>query len=357
MGVRIAITGASGNVGTALLSALAGSGHELRGLARRPPVTGRHRGDERAVPAYRQVAWFSADLSRPDSEPVLTELLDGCDAVVHLAWAIQPGHDRELLRRTNVEGTRRVLAAARRCGVTHLVQASSVGTYAPGPSPTARVDETWPTTGIQTSAYAQDKAAVEALLDEAQAAAPELLISRLRPALIFQRPSASEIARYFLGPLVPAQLLGRLRTPLLPLPRGLRLQVVHAADVADAYVRVLQQRAGGAFNVGAEPVLSTAQLAALLGAARFLELPPSPVRGLVGASWHARLQPVDPGWFDLAMGVPLLDTSRARRELGWRPARSAPETIQELLAGLAGSAGTDSPVLRGRGLLTGRGGR
>src|SRR3954467_10333088 len=107
-GMTVAVTGASGNVGTALLRRLAGAGvAEVRGLARRRPP------DEAP---YDRVRWYLADLSEPDSEQVLAEFLDGVDAVVHLAWALLPDRKPELLHRVNVEGTERVLAAGGAAG-------------------------------------------------------------------------------------------------------------------------------------------------------------------------------------------------------------------------------------------------
>src|ERR1700712_3324485 len=104
-GMTVAITGASGNVGTALLRRLAEACvGEVRGLARRRPPE---------VEPYAGVRWFSADLGAPESEPVLAEFLDGVDAVVHLAWALIPDRQPDLLHAVNVEGTRRGVAAAR----------------------------------------------------------------------------------------------------------------------------------------------------------------------------------------------------------------------------------------------------
>src|SRR5919202_4735878 len=108
-GMTVAITGASGNVGTALLRRLADAGvREVRGLARRQPPD---------TEPYDQVRWYLADLGEPASEEVLAEFLDGVDAVVHLAWALQPGRQPERLREVNVGGTRRVLDAAVPAGV------------------------------------------------------------------------------------------------------------------------------------------------------------------------------------------------------------------------------------------------
>ena len=148
-GTTVAITGASGNVGTALLRRLADAGvGEVRGLARRrPPQT----------EPYAGVRWFSADLGTADSEPVLAEFLAGADVVVHLAWALIPDRQPDLLHAVNVEGTRRVLAAAGAAGVQHVVHMSSIGTYAAGPQ-AHPVREDWPTTGIPSSQYSRMKA-------------------------------------------------------------------------------------------------------------------------------------------------------------------------------------------------------
>jgi nucleoside-diphosphate-sugar epimerase len=133
---------------------------------------------------------------------------------------------------------------------------------------------------------------------------------------------------------------------LVPLPAAFRLQFVHAEDVARAVQLVLRQRAGGAFNVATEPVVDRDSWRAMFGGVA----PPMPVpvlRSLVHASWVARLQPVDPGWIDLAANVPVLSTSRLR-ELGWRPRRTADQVLRELIEAMRQGRGTGSPALAPR---------
>ena len=65
-------------------------------------------------------------------------------------------------------------------------------------------------------------------------------------------------------------------------------------------------------------------------------------------AWRLRVVPVGPGWLDMGMSAPLLDTGRAERELGWRPAHGAVETLREMVDGMAAGAGTASPPLRAR---------
>src|SRR5207248_9473075 len=135
-------------------------------------------GMARRVPPRRwpKTEWEQADVVRDD----LASRFQGADAVVHLAWAIQPSRDEATLHAVNVEGSRRVFDAVARAGVPALVYASSVGAYAPGPKDRA-VDESWPTTGIATSFYSRHKAAVERILDSFEAAHPGVRVVRLRP--------------------------------------------------------------------------------------------------------------------------------------------------------------------------------
>ncbi|WP_337059936.1 NAD-dependent epimerase/dehydratase family protein [Kineococcus sp. G2] len=343
--MRIVITGAAGNVGTALLRRLAqrnaeGAGHEVVGIGRRLPPADRS--------PYDTATWTSLDIADPARRGELHDVVRGADAVVHAAWLIQPARDSAELARVNLGGSREVVRAVRETGVPHLVHMSSIGTYAHHPDDDSRVDENWPATGIPTLQYSRDKAAVEAHLDVVEPESPGLTVTRVRPGLVFQRDSASEIARYFAGALVPARALGRVPLPVLPLPHGVRFQVVHADDLADALVRIVEQRAGGAFNLADEPVLGGRDLGRALNARTLVPVPHGLARAAVAASHHARIHPVKPGWFDLGMSVPVMDTNRARTELGWQPAHAAADVLTELLAGMREHAGTASPPLRSR---------
>jgi nucleoside-diphosphate-sugar epimerase len=134
---------------------------------------------------------------------------------------------------------------------------------------------------------------------------------------------------------------------VLPVPPDLRLQAVHTEDVADAYARALLQRATGAFNVAADPVLDGPTLATVLGA-RQVPVDWSVLRRAARLAFAARLQPTEPGWIDLARQAPVLDCTRVRVELGWQPAFSATEALRDLLAGMAEGRGTASPAMRPR---------
>lgn len=334
--MRIVITGASGNVGSALLRRLGGSGaHDLVGVVRRRPED---------FEPFAGVEWTTLDLSRDDVGPALLAACTGADAVVHLAWGFQPTHREDYLAELGVGGTRRVIEAVTGAGVPHLVHMSSVGAYSPRHDD-APVDETWPTEGVPSSMYSRHKAAAERLLDRLEGDATGPVVTRLRPGIVGQRNAGSALLRYALPALLPAALLDHL--PVLPLDRELAVPMVHADDVAEAIARVLESRVPGAFNLSAPPAVTAADIAVVLGA-RLVHVPAAAVRAAVALSWHARLQPLDAGWIDLAYAVPLMDTARASSELGWSPTRDAVSVLAETVEGMRERASDRSPVLRPR---------
>ena len=188
--MRVVITGASGNVGTAVIRALAEEPAvtEVVGLVRRLPSV--------ELPKTR---WVAGDVGDVDLGPVFR----GAGAVIHLAWLIQPARTPRILWRANVLGSERVFDAAGAAAVPRLIYASSVGAYSPHPT-SEPVDESWPVGGIRSNLYSLHKSLVERRLDRVEERYPAMRVSRLRPAFIFQRSAATGGRRLFLGPLVPS---------------------------------------------------------------------------------------------------------------------------------------------------------
>jgi UDP-glucose 4-epimerase len=343
-GSTVAVTGATGNLGTALLRRLTDAvpgPAGIRGLSRRPrPDTA----------PYDRVQWYQADLGEESSEEVLAEFVDGADAVVHLAWALQPGRRPEELRQVNVDGTRRVARAAAAAGVAQFVHLSSLGAYAATPVG-MQVGEDWPTTGIPSSQYSRDKAAAERVVHEVFDGRHTTTLTVARPTLVLQPEAASEIGRYFLGPLlfgaargIPGPLARHLPVPLPDVAVGF----VHADDVAEALETMLDRRAAGPFNLAAEPLLDAAAIARALGVRR-IPIPAAVLRAALSVAFTAHLVPTEPGWLDLGIGAPALDTTRARHELDWAPEHRGDDVLAQFVAALGRGAGSTGPLLHPAG--------
>jgi UDP-glucose 4-epimerase len=328
--MRVVVVGASGNVGTSVLAALGDEPavDSVLGLARRLPEA-----------QFPKTDWASADVSSSELVP----LFQGADVVIHLAWLIQPGRELATLRATNVEGSARVFEAVAASGVPALVYASSVGAYSPGPKD-RRVDETWRTDGIESSFYARHKSEVESLLDGFERETPGVRVVRLRPALIFKREAASGIRRLFAGPFLPSPLVRRELIPVVPRTERFCFQAVHSRDVGDAYRLATLSEVRGPINIAAEPVLNSEVLGQLL-AARPLPVHPGLLRAGAALSYRLHLQPSEPGWLDMGLAVPLMETARAETELGWTPRHRADDALRELLGGIRDRAGIDTPPL------------
>ena len=269
--MRVVVTGATGNVGTAVLRALDGDPDvdSIVAVARRAPSRSLGRAE-----------FVSADVAADPLEPIFA----GADAVVHLAWLIQPGRDESVTARVNLQGSRRVFAATVAAGVPALVYASSVGAYSPGPKDRL-VDESWPTEGIPSSFYSRHKAAVERDLDELAARAagvahrPAPSRSHL-PALGGDRDPPSVRRPAAAGARCCARDWRRCR-PAIP---GLRFQAVHSDDVGDAYRRAVLSDVSGAFNIAADPVIGPRELSQLLNA-RPVRVPAAVLRAGAAATF------------------------------------------------------------------------
>lgn len=328
--MRIAVVGATGNVGTSVLRALGADPQiqHIRGIARRLP---------RAT--FAKTEFFSADVA---SDPLI-DLFEGMDAVIHLGWRIQSAHEPDALERANVYGSQRVFEAVAGARVPALLVASSIGAYSKGPKDQL-VDESWPTEGIPSSLYSRQKAKVERLLDTFEALHPNIRCVRMRPALIFKRDAGTEIRRLFLGPWFPRWLFSPSLIKVVPYHARLHFQTVHSFDVGEAFRLALKQDVRGAFNLATTPVLSSAALAAEFGARQF-PVSQDMLRRLADVTWRLRLQHSDAGWVDLGLDSPLVSPSRAQQLLGWEPRYSALQTVHELLAGMRDGAGLDTPPL------------
>ncbi|MCC3330878.1 NAD-dependent epimerase/dehydratase family protein [Nocardia abscessus] len=341
--MKVVVTGASGNVGTALLRTLRADDCEIVGIARRTP--------DLAYEPYSAARWIACDIGTDDAVETLRAACAGADALVHLAWAIHPRREDPPMRRTNLIGTENVLHAVAETAVPHLVAASSCAAYAPAER-WRRVSEEWRTFGVPGSAYSIAKAELETRLNRFEADHPEIRTARIRPCGIAGGEAAAELGDWILPPWLPRRLLGGRLLPV-PLWREFRLQLVHSCDVASAIRRIVRRRAEGAFNLSAEPCLRADALAAIFGGFH-LPVPRRVLDADAWPGWWTGLAPLHPAWLELADRTSLVDSAKARRELGWVPRHGAGEVCAELVSALsAGQTGHSPPLAPARRVRVG----
>ena len=308
------VTGAAGNIGTSLVRLLVADKEvdHLIGLARHAPAVG--------TPG---VEWQQADVSRDD----LSGHLRGADALVHLAWDDRPARGPAGTHAAKVEGATRVLQSVVERRVRTVIWASSFAVYRAA-APGTTVDEEWPTTGIPSSPHSRQKAEIEQLLDEFERDHPLVRLVRIRSGFALSAESVPSLRdTYDRGATA---LIGRAlaRASVLPDVPGFHLTVVHTEDVAEAYRLALLGSVIGAYNIAAEPLVDGSLLAEILGR-RHVVVPLGPARRLFTLGSRLRLHGIEPGWLDIALDSPALDTRRAAEELGWKPTRTAREVIRE----------------------------
>lgn len=322
MSLTVAITGPTGEVGLALLAELEGRPEvgAVRGMARRPfdPVR----------EGWGKVSYRRGDILDRGS---LAALFDGADVAVHLAFAIFGSHEET--RRVNLEGSRNVFEAAAVAGVRRLVYASSVAAYGFHPENPQPLTEDVPARGSNSFYYSIQKAELEAALREALAGSgvdaylfrPCIVAGPRAPMLIRQLVSAAR-----LGDPVPRlrRLVGRLPlpAPVLPDP-GVPIQLVHHDDVARAMAAAIAgEGAPGVYNLCGEGTVGIGDVARAIGwhAVRI----PGSAAGL-GAAAAQRLDFASTKleWAAALRTPVLMDASKARRELGWKPRFDAAETL------------------------------
>lgn len=327
MGLTVAVTGPTGEIGKPFIRALERSRDVTRivGMARRP--------FDPAAEGWRKVEYRRGDVLDRAS---VDRLCEGADVVVHLAFIIVAGSSES--ERINLEGSRNVFEAAVAAGAQRLVHASSVAAYG-FPELDRRITEDDPATGNERHPYSRHKADVEAVLEEVLDDA-ETDAYVLRPCIV-AGPDAplliNSIPYVRLGDRLPAAVRALfdqvpILKPVVPDP-GVPFQLVHHDDVATALrAAVLGRGAPGAYNLAGEGELTLSDLASALG---WYSVPLPELALDAAAEVVARVPflPDEATWVEALRRPTLMDTAKARRELRWRPKHDARATLEATVAG------------------------
>lgn len=328
MPLAVAVTGPTGEIGKPLMSELERRPEveSVAGMARRP--------FDPAAEGWDKVAYRRGDIL---DRGALAALFDGADVAVHLAFAIFGS--REETRKVNLEGTRNVFEVAIKSGVKRLVYASSVAAYGFYPENPQPLTEDVPARGSEGFYYSRQKAELEDLLDEllddseveAYVFRPCVVAGPRATMLIEQTVDAVRV-----GDPVPLLRKGveklPLVKPILPDP-GVPLQLVHHDDVARAMAAAIcGEGSPGAYNLAGEGEITMSDIARALG---WRSVPVPGLAVSVGSAAARRLTFASPRLeWATALDTPvLMDTAKARRELGWKPHFDVMETLEQTVAG------------------------
>jgi len=326
-GLTVAVTGPTGDIGRSVIRALEGSPRVRRivGMARRPFDPAEH-------------GWERTEYRRGDvlDRGSVDELVAGADVVVHLAFIIFGG--REETREINLTGSRNVFEATVAAGATRLVYTSSVAAYGFHDDNPDLLTEDLPPRGTREFYYSAQKAELEALLAEAVAGSATAAYV-FRPCIVAGRDAPTLVEGFtgqtILGsrvrPLWRALDAAPLIGPVLP-DTGTPFQLVHHDDVAAAIrAAVIGQGTEGTYNLAAESPITVGDVAGALG---WRSIPiPRAALGALGLVSRAPLVPAQARWINVVRKPVLMDTAKARRELGWRPQHDARWTLRETVEG------------------------
>ena len=335
--LTVAVTGPTGTFGFGLVPLLQADDRIARiiGIARRP--------FDPAGYGWTKMEYRRGDVRDPAA---LREAFEAADVVVHLAFLITGTAPAEELRAVNVEGTLNAFRAAAAAGARRFVYASSVAAYGFHADNPVGMTEDWPVRPAARLFYAREKAELEHLLrsEATQAKATGLALYLLRPPLVLG-PHAIGAKDLLPGPLAP---LGRALTSLAarasqaakagrvpPLPvlvPSMPFQCVHEDDLGDALLRcIVAAGPPGAYNVAADGILTGADVAREFGLLP-LPLPAGPAQLAARAVAALPFLPPAAQWVEAASHPAIMDTTRAKNDLGWTPRYTALEALRATLS-------------------------
>jgi UDP-glucose 4-epimerase len=306
--MRYLITGGSGYIGSRLVALLADreDTEQIVIADLRPPAT--------AKPKARFVRM---DIRDRGMRGLLAA--EKPDALVHLAFVLNPMRDERTMYDIDVNGTQNVLDAASEAGVGQLLVASSTTAYGAWPDNPVPLAEESPVRGMPAYEYARDKTEIDRMCQLWAAQHPDRVMTIVRPCIVFGPTVDNYIVRFWEN------------APFIPLIDGadVELQFVHEEDVVDALTRLLLGRHDGIFNLTGDGTLRVSQCAQLAGL-KTRRVPYRFYRGLAAALWRMRLPRVEapPGQLDFTRYPWIASNEKIKRELDWTPRYTSRETFE-----------------------------
>jgi UDP-glucose 4-epimerase len=305
--MRYLITGGSGYIGSRL----------VHHLAQREDTERIVVADVRPPRAYRPKTGFERlDVRDAEAARALLERVRP-DALMHLAFILNPIHDEHLMYDIDVNGTSNVLEAASAAQVGQVLVTSSTsayGAFADNPVP---LTEDHPVRGVADFSYARDKTESDRICQLWAARHPDRVMTIVRPCIVFGPNVDNYLVRFWTNQPFQADF-GSLDTPV---------QFVHEDDLVAAITRLLEGRHAGAFNITGDGLMTYRECAEIIGV-RIRRLPLRVARALAGATWALRVSEAPPGQIHFARFPWVASNEKLKRTLDWAPAYTSRQAFE-----------------------------
>jgi len=328
-GLTVAVTGPTGTFGFGLVPLLEADERITRivGIARHAFDPSEH--------GWTKMTYRQGDVRDPAA---LEEAFRGADVVVHLAFLITGTASPQTTRDINIDGTINAFRAAADAGVKRFVYASSAAAYGFHPDNPIGMTEDWPTRPAARLFYAQEKSELEQLLADEAVGHPEIALYLLRPPIVLgpHALGAKDLLPKALTPVVrfAAGLVGRLPVRLPVLLPALPVQFIHEDDVGQALLQcIVAAGPAGAYNIAGDGVITAHDVVRELGLRPMsvpLGMAQRTARALAAVPMPQFMPPVTE-WIEATSHPVIIDTTKARRDLGWRPRYTSIESLRATL--------------------------
>lgn len=240
------------------------------------------------------------------------------DALIHLAFVLNPIKDEQLMYDIDVNGTHNVLEAASHAGVEHVLVTSSTTAYGAFPDNPVPITEDWPVRGVAAFEYARDKTESDRLCQLWALEHPDRTMTIVRPCIVFGPNVDNYLVRIWTDSPFQPDLGGNLEQ---------LMQFVHEDDLVEAIAGLLDGRHAGAFNVTGDGTMTMRETVELIGA-KVRRVPLGLAKRLSAITWKLGASETPPGQLEFAMNPWVCSNEKVKETLGWRPRYTSRETFE-----------------------------
>jgi UDP-glucose 4-epimerase len=325
--LTIAVTGAAGYIGQRLVRSLCA--HE---------AVGRVIGFDIRPSEWTHPKFVFDEMDIRDGS--LEHRFRGVDALVHLAFIMNPIKDESAMRDINVNGSQNLFVCAGRAGVEKIVYPSSAtvyGAHADNPIP---LTEQSPLRANLDFSYPAQKLEVEYVLREFHDEFPDTIVTTFRPAIVF-------------GPNVDSAWSRVLEMPLLIGVKGCSppVQFVHEDDVVAALLWAITNDLHGAYNLAPSDWMDSDAVLELLGRRKW-DVPEPLAFSIAERLWSLGVSSAPAGMLHYVM-YPWVVSPAKLEAAGFRCRHSTRDALQAAIGTIGGVIRIGDTVVRRGDLLRG----